>query len=128
MSEVKANGTAVEAKKSIEETYGTAIVDKDIISNAMVIRGFNQTSLAHELGYTYQSGVSSLLRGKSMSVDTFVMVLNKLGFEVQVIDTRNKQSGIKWKVAGKISKPRPPVPGAVGKKRKKPETTEGEEK
>ena len=111
--EQRKNGVIVlqnnENVKAVEETYGTSISEKDIVRMAMAIRGYNQTSLARELGYAHQSGVSAMLRGTSMSVDNFVMVMNKMGFDIMVVDNRNKKSGIEWTVAGGIDRPRTSV-------------------
>lgn len=116
----------LDALKEVFESFGQSIDEKEIIRKAMTLRGCNQTSLAHDLGYAYQSGVASLMRSKSLSVDNFVMVMNQLGFDVVVVDHKDKKSGAKWTVAGKIDKPRQPIPGATGKKRKGIKNEDGE--
>lgn len=92
-----------------------AISEKEAIKKAMDLRGYTQTSLAKDLGYAHQSGVSSMLRAKSMSVDTFVMVMNKMGFDVVIKDSRKKGD---WKLQSGITAVREPTPGAIGKKGK----------
>ncbi len=108
-----------EEKKTEEDE---AISEKEAIKKAMDLRGYTQTSLAKELGYAHQSGVSSMLRAKSMSVDTFVMTMNKMGFDVvikkmgfDVVIKDNRKKG-EWRLQSGITTVREPTPGAIGKK------------
>ena len=70
------------------------MTEKEIVNEAMKIKGFSQLQLAKALGLKTQSGVSERLRGKSMRVDTFVKFMNALGFEVIV-----KNRDYKWTVS-----------------------------
>lgn len=43
-----------------------------------------QIQLAERLGYSNQSGLACRLKGKSIHVDTFVKIMNSLGYSVVV--------------------------------------------
>lgn len=70
----------------------------EIIKEAMKVRGYNQTILAKEAGLKRQSNVSEMLRGKSMRLDSFVLLLNSMNFDVIVKD-RNGANSTKWIVS-----------------------------
>jgi hypothetical protein len=68
---------------------------KEIIVEAMKTREYNQTILAKEAGLKRQSNVSEMLRGKSMRVDNFVLLLDTMNFDI-VIKDRNGANNTKW--------------------------------
>lgn len=72
--------------------------EKNIIKEAMKSRGYNQSQLAGAAGLKRQSNVSELLRGKSMRVDSFVKLLDAMGFDVVVKDRNGANRQNTWKV------------------------------
>lgn len=70
--------------------------EKNIIREAMKVRGYNQKILADLVGMKGQSGVSERLRGASMRVDTFVKFLNTMGFDVVIKDRNKDNKGNSW--------------------------------
>ncbi len=68
---------------------------KEVIIEAMKIRGYNQTMLAKEAGLKRQSNVSEMLRGKSMRLDNFVLLLDSMNFDI-IIKDRNGANATKW--------------------------------
>ena len=74
------------------------MTEKEILVNAMKVRGYTQTMLAQAAGYARQSNVSELLRGKSIRVDNFVKLLNAMGFDVVVKDRNGQNRENVWKV------------------------------
>lgn len=69
----------------------------DIISTAMSERSMSQSELAAKLGYARPSSINDMLRRKSgPRVDSFVKVMNALGYDVIVRDQFN--SKCEWKV------------------------------
>ncbi|GHV47072.1 hypothetical protein FACS189499_03870 [Clostridia bacterium] len=58
--------------------------EKDLLREAMRVTHTTQVGLQNVLGLKGQSSVSGYLNGKSMRVETFVKVLNAIGFEVSV--------------------------------------------
>jgi hypothetical protein len=58
--------------------------EKELIHKAMETAKINQVALQKILGLKSQSSVSSYLHGKSMRVETFLKVLNSIGYEVIV--------------------------------------------
>jgi transcriptional regulator with XRE-family HTH domain len=69
--------------------------EQEIMREAITARGINQGELAKLAGYNAQSSISSRLYGKSMRVDTFIKLLNAMGFSVKV-----EGLGHTWEVAG----------------------------
>ena len=72
--------------------------EKEVIRAAMEARGFNQTMLADAAGLKRQSNVSEMLRGKSLRVDNFALLLDALGFELVVKDKNGSNKSNTWKV------------------------------
>lgn len=74
------------------------MTEKEIIRAAMGARGINQTMLADMAGLKRQSNVSEMLRGKSMRVDSMVLLLNAMGFDVIVKDRNGSNRENVWKL------------------------------
>lgn len=73
--------------------------EKTIIREAMAACGWTQETLANKLQYKSQSGIAARLRGeKSMRVDTFVKMLEVMGYEVIVKSTSPTLNKNKWVV------------------------------
>ena len=72
--------------------------EKDIVRAAMTARGFNQRMLAEQAGLKRQSNISEMLRGHSLRVDNFVMLLDAMGFDVIVRDRNGTNRENTWKV------------------------------
>ncbi len=79
---------------------------KEIIVEAMKVRGYNQTMLAKEAGLKRQSNVSEMLRGKSMRVDNFVLLLDSMNFDI-IIKDRNGANSTKWVLENAVSEDEP---------------------
>lgn len=58
--------------------------EKEIVKEAMVKAKFTQVDLQTALGLKSQSSISTYLKGDSMRVDTFVKMLNAMGYEITV--------------------------------------------
>ena len=77
---------------------------KEVIRELYKMRGWTQTDLAHEIGYTHQSGVSQLLNDnagsgkskRSITIATYMRALEVLGAELIVRDKMG--SGKEWKI------------------------------
>lgn len=74
------------------------MTEKDILLEAMEVRGFTQKMLAESAGLARQSNVSEMLRSKSLRVDNFVKLLNAMGFDLIVKDRNSRNSENLWKV------------------------------
>ena len=74
------------------------MTEKAAIRAAIEARGINQTILAEMAGLKRQSNVSELLRGRSMRVDNFVMLLDAMGFDVIVKDRNPANKENCWKI------------------------------
>ena len=69
----------------------------EIIAAAMGERNMSQTELAAKLGYARPSSINDMIRRKSAPrVDSFVKVMNALGYDVVVRDQFNSKA--EWKV------------------------------
>lgn len=75
---------------------------KEIITEAMKVRGYNQTMLAQKAGLKRQSNVSEMLRGKSMRVDNFILLLDSMDFDI-IIKDRNGANSTKWTLENVVS-------------------------
>jgi transcriptional regulator with XRE-family HTH domain len=71
--------------------------DKEIIKEAMKVRGFTQSMLAEAAGLKRQSNVSEILRTQTIQVKTFVKLLNAMQFDV-IIKDRNNGNKKTWVV------------------------------
>ena len=71
---------------------------KEVIRELYKMRGWTQTEFAHEMGYTYQSGVSQLLNNskRSITIATYIRALEALGAELIVRDKMG--SGKEWRI------------------------------
>lgn len=77
--------------------------EKEIVKEALATIGWTQGTLADALGYVSQSGVGQALSsakyaGKSMKVDTFVKMLDAMGYELIVVSKNPSVNKNKWKV------------------------------
>lgn len=76
---------------------------KEVIRELYKMRGWTQTEFAHEMGYTYQSGVSQLLNNnaggnskRSITIATYIRALEALGADLIVRDKMG--SGKEWRI------------------------------
>ncbi len=74
--------------------------EKDIITAAMKSCGWTQKELAKQAGYKTQSAISNRINGKSLRVDTFVKLLNTMGYEISITSTSPNTNKNKWVVTG----------------------------
>ena len=63
---------------------------KDIVREAMNKSGFTQVDLQKALNLKSQSSISTYLKSDSMRVDTFVKMLNAMGYSVKVTNGENE--------------------------------------
>lgn len=64
---------------------------KEAIREAMKVCGWSQEKLAKACGMKRQSNVTGILnRGSSMRVDIMLQMVNAMGFELVLRDTRGK--------------------------------------
>ena len=73
-------------------------MESDIVKKAIAARGITQTILANRAGLKRQSNIGEMLRGKSMRVDNFVLLLNAMDFDVIVRDRNGANRENVWKV------------------------------
>ncbi len=64
--------------------------EKDIVREAMNKSGFTQVDLQKALNLKSQSSISTYLKSDSMRVDTFVKMLNTMGYSVKVTNGENE--------------------------------------
>lgn len=70
---------------------------QDIITNAMKAENVTQKELATALGFESQQAIGNILtRNKSIKVDAFVKMLNKMGYKVVV--RKNIGKSEEWEV------------------------------
>ena len=74
------------------------MTEKEILVEAMKVRGYTQKMLAEAAGLKRQTNVSEMLRSKSLRVDNFVKLLNAMGFEVIVKDKNSQNKENVWSV------------------------------
>ena len=72
--------------------------EKDIVKEAIKSRGLNQVILSQMCGMKRPSNLSELLRSKSITVQNFVMLMDAMGFEVQVRDKNASNKDNRWTV------------------------------
>lgn len=74
------------------------MTEKEIVKEAMKVRGYTQAMLAEKLNYKAQGCVADRLssRGASMKIDTLLKMLDVLGYDL-IIKDRN-MNGETWKV------------------------------
>ena len=69
---------------------------REIVREVMANRGYTQTELAKKAGLQGQTNVTGMLnRGKSISVEHLVLLLNTMGMELVIRDANNKK-GQEW--------------------------------
>ncbi len=69
---------------------------KEIIRQAMAIRGYTQKMAAEAMGYKGQSGIGQILGRKNGGrLDVFVQLMDALGYEVVVRD-KNTKNKAEW--------------------------------
>lgn len=71
---------------------------RDIIREAMDLRGYTNQMIADSMGYSSRSGVAMILSGRRIRVDTAVKVLDILGFDVIVKDRKASNKENCWKL------------------------------
>lgn len=77
----------------------------DIVKEAMKTMGWSQKTLAKQAGYVDENGegkhtsVSSRINSNTMRVDTFVNLLNAMGYELVVRSTSPNSNKNEWKVS-----------------------------
>jgi hypothetical protein len=64
--------------------------EKDIVREVMNKSGFTQVDLQKALNLKSQSSISTYLKSDSMRVDTFVKMLNAMGYSVKVTNGENE--------------------------------------
>lgn len=69
--------------------------EKEILREAMKVRGYNQTVLAKAANLKRQTNVSEMLRGSTIQVKNFLKLLNVMQFDV-VIRDRNSTNRTEW--------------------------------
>ena len=70
--------------------------EKEVLREALKSCGWTQTTLAEKMGYSSQSSISGRLTGNSLRVDTFVRMLDVMGYEVVVRSKSPKVNPNKW--------------------------------
>lgn len=71
--------------------------EKDIILAAIDACGWNRATLAEKAGYSGQTAITNRLHGKSMRVDTFVKLLDVMGYEV-VVKSKSSKNKNTWTI------------------------------
>ena len=74
------------------------MTEKEVVRNAMKVRGYNQAMLAELCGFRGQTNVSEYLRRKNMSVASMLKMLNAMGFDVVVKDRNGSNKDNVWKL------------------------------
>ena len=64
--------------------------EKDIVREVMNKSGFTQVDLQKALNLKSQSSISTYLKSDSMRADTFVKMLNAMGYSVKVTNGENE--------------------------------------
>ncbi|MBQ6175394.1 MAG: hypothetical protein IJK28_12320 [Clostridia bacterium] len=70
--------------------------EKEIVRAAIKSRALTQEAVAKACGYQRQSNLTRLLASDSMKVDSFLMVMDALGFDVIVTD--HSDATYSWKL------------------------------
>ena len=71
--------------------------EKDVIRAALDACGWSRATLAEKAGYAGQTAITNRLHGKSMRVDTFVRLLDVMGYEIVVKSKSAKNKNV-WTV------------------------------
>lgn len=72
--------------------------EKQIIREAMKVRGLTQAMLADAAGLKNQSNVSEILRGQTLKTQTLVRLLDAMGFDLIIKDRNGSNRENVWKV------------------------------
>lgn len=76
--------------------------EKDIVLAAMDACGWSRAMLAEKAGYSGQTAITNRLHGKSMRVDTFVKLLDVMGYEVVIKSKSSKNKNV-WTIEREVS-------------------------
>lgn len=79
------------------------MTEKEIIKACIKSRSITQSMLAEQADMKGQTNVARLLHAKSMSVDSFIRMLNAMGFDLIVKDRNGANKENVWKVERDIS-------------------------
>ncbi len=72
--------------------------EKQIVREAMKVRGLTQAMLADAAGLKNQSNVSEILRGQTLKTQTLVRLLDAMGFDLIIKDRNGSNRENVWKV------------------------------
>jgi transcriptional regulator with XRE-family HTH domain len=72
--------------------------EKQIVREAMKVRGLTQAMLADAAGMKNQSNVSEILRGQTLKTQTLVRLLDAMGFDLIIKDRNGSNRENVWKV------------------------------
>lgn len=72
--------------------------EKQIVREAMKVRGLTQAMLADAAGLKNQSNVSEILRGQTLKTQTLVKLLDAMGFDLIIKDRNGSNRENVWKV------------------------------
>lgn len=74
------------------------MTEKEIVRDVMKMRGWSQSTLAHEAGFASQSNITGLLNNNKNGIrmDNLFKILSAMGCEIVVRDKMG--SGKEWKV------------------------------
>lgn len=72
--------------------------EKQIVREAMKVRGLTQAMLADAAGLKNQSNVSEILRGQTTKTQTLVRLLDAMGFDLIIKDRNGSNRENVWKV------------------------------
>jgi transcriptional regulator with XRE-family HTH domain len=72
--------------------------EKQIVREAMKVRGLTQAMLADAAGMKGQSNVSEILRGQTLKTQTLVRLLDAMGFDLIIKDRNGSNRENVWKV------------------------------
>lgn len=72
--------------------------EKEILRQAMKVRGMTQAMLADAAGYRSQTNISEILRGQTLKTQTLVRLLDAMGFDLVVKDRNGSNRENVWKV------------------------------
>lgn len=71
--------------------------EKEIILAALDACGWSRATLAEKAGYAGQTAITNRLHGKSIRVDTFVKLLDVMGYEV-IVKSKSAKNKNTWTI------------------------------
>lgn len=74
------------------------MTEKEIVRAAIKARGMTQQAVAEACGYSRQSNLTRLFASESMKVDSFLMLMDVLGFDVIVKDRDENSAANTWRL------------------------------